>query len=119
MSTPKQKRSMYPSWLSKADYRRVMRILVNVEWRCSYPGTNKYEYYGGKGIKCLLSFYDLQYLWERDRAADMVQPSIDRLNSNDNYSFVNCRFIELKENRTHRDYSKMRPYRKRHKFHDL
>lgn len=37
-------------------------------------------------------------LWERDGAAKMRKPSLDRIDAAKGYTFENCRFIELSEN---------------------
>jgi hypothetical protein len=79
--------------------RRLKLILHNIEGRCNNSRTNKFVHYGGKGIQNHLSFADLQRLWQRDRALEMKQPSIDRLDSTKNYFVDNCRFIEFDENR--------------------
>lgn len=55
-------------------------------------------YYGGKGIKCLLSFEDVMNLWNRDKANLLSRPTIDRIDPNGNYKLENCRFIENSEN---------------------
>lgn len=54
--------------------------------------------YGKLGIKCLITVKEVHKLWMRDKADKMKQPSIDRINTSSNYSFNNCRFIELSEN---------------------
>ena len=78
---------------------KVRGILNNIKSRCNNPNASHYEYYGGKGIKCLLSLNDLIHLWNRDRAYLMKFPSIDRLNSKGNYIHNNCRFVEMNTNR--------------------
>jgi len=59
---------------------------------------SNYKYYCGKGIKCLISKDEIKCLWFRDRGYLMKKPSIDRINSNENYTYNNCRFIEMSEN---------------------
>ena len=70
--------------------------------RCTDPKVNKFEYYGGKGIKFLLSIEDVIFLWNRDSAASMKNPTIDRIHSEDNYILRNCQFLEFNENRRKR-----------------
>lgn len=69
-----------------------------IQYRCNNPNCDSYPYYGAKGIKNYLTVKDLEYLWKRDRTFLMDRPSIDRINSNLNYSTENCRYIEHKEN---------------------
>lgn len=72
--------------------------LQGLRKRCNYPKQDSYSRYGGRGIKALLTVEDIKQLWFRDRAADMEYPSIDRVDSNKNYTYENCRFIEMREN---------------------
>lgn len=66
--------------------------------RCNYKSNCNYKYYGGKGIKCLLTIKEIKQLWIRDNAESLVKPSIDRIDPNKDYTFANCRFIEHSQN---------------------
>jgi len=66
--------------------------------RCNNPNSKDYKYYGGKGIRMLLTNLEVGLLYKCDHADKMEQPSIDRINSNGDYIFGNCRFIEKSEN---------------------
>ena len=86
----------------KYGYKLIGELIClskNISGRCSVKSTNKYEYYGGRGIKNKLSLEDLIFLWKRDRGDLMENPSIDRLDTNSDYSIENCRFLEMDENR--------------------
>jgi len=72
--------------------------LSNARKRCNYKGHALYRCYGGRGIKCLLTIAEVKSLWERDGAANMVRPSLDRKDNDLHYTFENCEFIELTEN---------------------
>lgn len=72
---------------------RLQRILANINYRCRHR-----ERYAGRGIRNYLTFDDLETLWKRDNAAAMSRPSIDRRNNDGDYTFYNCRFIELFDN---------------------
>jgi len=69
-----------------------------IKQRCNNPNNNRYYCYGGRGIKCLITEEELKKLWYRDKAFEMNKPSIDRINNDGDYTFENCRFIELSEN---------------------
>ena len=89
-----------PRTISKyIDYHpQVVRTLHNINLRCNYAGTHHYSNYGGKGIKNFLTLDDLQFLWDRDGAANMKRPSIDRKNTADNYTLENSQWIEFLAN---------------------
>lgn len=72
--------------------------LFNARYRCTNKNATGYEYYGGRGIKCNLTNYDAQALWFRDKAWTLIKPSIDRVDSDSDYTYDNCRFINLSEN---------------------
>lgn len=50
--------------------------------------------YWKHGIKFLLTLEDVGFLWFRDKANNLKSPSIDRINSDEDYILSNCRFIE-------------------------
>jgi len=89
----------------KAEYHT--RIKVEKPWvahyrtakqRCTNPNNISYKWYGERGIEFKLTIEEVRNLYIRDNANDMKQPSIDRIYGDGNYSFGNCRFIELSEN---------------------
>ena len=91
----------------KCDYKSHQKRLSLAPWkkhlqwmrsRCNNPRTNGYERYGGRGIKSLITSEELKVLWFRDKANEMLRPSLDRKNSDLDYIFENCQFIEVKDN---------------------
>lgn len=70
---------------------------VGARQRCCNPKDPGYRWYGGRGIKFLLSKADIKVLWDRDSGA-LIAPSLDRINPDGNYCLENCRFIERGEN---------------------
>ena len=86
---------MITEWFKRNPW---MRHLYRARNRCRNPKDQRYKYYGGKGITCLLSPCDVKLLWFRDGAASMKVASIDRIDPGGNYVLENCRFIERREN---------------------
>ena len=76
----------------------------NAKNRCTNKNGQDYHTYGARGIKFLLSMEEMKSIWFRDKAYKMKRPSIDRINNDGNYEFLNCRFIEGSENATKGNY---------------
>jgi hypothetical protein len=105
--TNKEKRKTYRKInkeilaISDKEYRKKfpwIRIFSDIKQRCNNPNIAQYKDYGGRGIKCLITPKELKELWFRDKAYDMEQPSIDRIDNDGNYTFENCQFLELVDN---------------------
>ena len=83
-------------------YRKLnpwVATFANINQRCTNPNRNCYKFYGEKGIKNLFKNpKEIKFLWFRDKAYEMKEPSIDRINPEDNYCIENCRFIEKRIN---------------------
>ena len=74
-----------------------------VEWarrRCndSDPESRNYPHYFAKGITCSLTANELKAVWERDGAANMKRPSLDRIDPERGYDLFNVRFIPFNLN---------------------
>ena len=69
------------------------KTLRNIQHRVDNP---KYPAY--VGIKNRITVEELEYLWHRDKAAEMIVPSIDRISPEGDYTLENCRYLELAEN---------------------
>lgn len=70
------------------------RIAQSISSRCN----NKNGRYYKKGIKKRITPQELKILWCRDKASLLKKASIDRIDATKDYTFENCRFIELSEN---------------------
>lgn len=79
----------------KFPWRYTLKL---IKGRCNNPHNIRYKNYGGRGIKCLITEEELKFLWFRDRAYEMKEPSIERQNPNGNYELKNCEYLELIEN---------------------
>jgi len=84
---------------NKEMFKKIYATLKNIKYRCTNKNDRKYKYYGEKGIKNHLTIDNLTTLWIKNKAYKMKQPSIDRIDSDKNYTLSNCRFIEMEKNR--------------------
>ena len=75
-----------------------MRTYFCARQRCNNPNNTKYKYYGGRGIKFLLTKEDVEHLYFRDCGFMMDRPSIDKIENDEDYTLGNCRFIEMGAN---------------------
>jgi len=91
----------------KLGKKRYLYLKISKPWylhfysaknRCTLPCTPSYQNYGGRGIRMLLTLEEIKTLWFRDKALLLKRPSLDRIDSSKDYSYQNCRFIELSEN---------------------
>jgi hypothetical protein len=67
-------------------------------YRCENKKYACYDFYGGRGIKFLMTVDDFRDLWFENKAWLLKRPSIDRIDNNGDYVKSNCRFIEQSEN---------------------
>lgn len=91
----------YKTAISNARWRKRnpwFKFLDNAKTRCSCARHKMFHRYGGRGIECLLTLEEIKFLWFRDHAYNLERPSLDRIDSDGNYTVDNCRFIELTEN---------------------
>lgn len=70
------------------------QTLKHIKTRCENSNHHSYKYYGGRGIKCLITEEELKILWFRDNASKMNKPSINRKDNDGHYVYDNCEFIE-------------------------
>jgi len=99
----KEDRNRYKESIKKYDkqYRKNhpwIRVYYHISDRCNNPKSLSYDMYGAKGIRNLLTLEEVEYLWKRDKAYTLKQPSINRKNSTKDYTIDNCEFIELIKN---------------------
>ena len=86
--------------------KKIIHLWHNLKSRCGNPKDKKFKHYGGRGILLRIDRKDLVFLWNRDGADLMKQPSIDRIDPDGHYELENCRFVEMEFNRKNRKYKK-------------
>jgi len=84
----------------KTDYREHIAkyLLISIKQRCENPNLKNSRWYYEKKIKCLITEEEIKRLMVRDNYYDLNHPSIDRKDSNKDYTFENCQFLELGDN---------------------
>lgn len=80
---------------------RIHRIWHSMYCRCYYAGTNKYNNYGGKGIKVCEEWKHTQgfinfYNWAMGNGYD-ESLTLDRIDNDGNYEPQNCRWVTPKQ----------------------
>lgn len=79
------------------------KVRSRIYTRCFHDKSS--SYYGR--VKANISIAQIKRLWFRDEAYKMARPSIDRIDPRKDYTFDNCRFIELAENLRGKKYKTM------------
>ena len=73
-------------------------IYRGIKSRCNNSNNPFYKYYGGRGIVVDITFWEVGFIYNRDNADMMKDPTIDRIDNGGNYTFDNCQFIERIDN---------------------
>ncbi len=103
-------------YLLNNKFNRMITVKMgDIKDRCNNKNNTHFKFYGGKGVKCLIKKEDLIFMWNRDKAHLLKRASIDRIDSNKDYTIKNCRFIEHYDNSMD-GLSKTPTHRKKMKF---
>lgn len=99
-------------------YKRFHSCWRNMMGRCYEPRTNRYEYYGGRGIRVCEQWHNFKnfYLemyesFARHARKHNGDSQLDRRNADDNYYPENCRWKTALENNRRRTRRKPRSNR--------
>ncbi len=79
---------------------RLFRIWLDMRARCTYPSTDHYHRYGGRGIT-VCAEWQSSFIAFRDWALQngyAENLTIDRINNDGNYEPGNCRWVTIREN---------------------
>jgi hypothetical protein len=85
------------------------RLVEYAKRRCTDVEHREYHRYGGRGIKCVLTYLECKDLFIRDNGHALNRPSLDRKNPALDYTFDNCQIIEYEENIKRRGPVEMAP----------
>ena len=81
---------------------RLYRVWVGMRERCNNPNHNRWQHYGGRGIRVCEEWNDYENFkrWAMRNGYDPEAPrgkcTIDRINVNGDYEPENCRWVDMK-----------------------
>jgi hypothetical protein len=78
---------------------KLYQVFQSMKQRCYNPNSQRYMYYGGKGVKVLWEDVSEFVAWALS-SGYKEGLSIDRIDSEGNYEPSNCRWITVSENTT-------------------
>jgi len=75
---------------------KIYKLWQSMKGRCLIPGSNKYEYYGGRGITVCKRWLKFKNFY-KDMGDRPEGLTLDRINNNKGYSPSNCKWATKKE----------------------
>lgn len=75
---------------------RLFRIWYSMKRRCLSPNSDRYPYYGGRGITICDEWLSFENFYKDAMALGYADDlTIDRIDVNDGYHFTNVRFVSM------------------------
>lgn len=79
-------------------YSRLYSIWKNMHTRCENPHSTHYDNYGGRGISVCEEWHDFaNFMQWAERTGYREDLTLDRIDVNEGYNPVNCRWITMRE----------------------
>lgn len=75
----------------------LYNVWCSMRQRCNDPGSQFYEYYGGRGIRVCSRWDDFEVFVADMGAMPSAKHTLDRKNNDGNYEPSNCRWATMKE----------------------
>lgn len=94
----------------------IYSVWVNMRQRCNNKNRPDYKFYGGRGIRCCVRwnkyknfFKDMGFKYYQHKKKNS-STTLDRINTNGNYSNKNCRWANRWEQSNNRNYNRIINY---------
>ena len=82
---------------------RLYRIWYNMRTRCENPHGTHYDNYGGRGISVCEEWHDFaNFMQWAERTGYRENLTLDRIDANEGYNPVNCRWVTMREQNRNR-----------------
>jgi len=84
-------------------YSRLYSIWTNMHTRCENPHSTNYDNYGGRGVSVCEEWHDFaNFMQWAERTGYQENLTLDRIDVNEGYNPVNCRWITMAEQQRNR-----------------
>ena len=87
--------------LRKRRHPHLIRLRAKydgIRYRCNNPSAKAYKYYGGRGVRCRITFKEYKQLLQSAGVLFAKGFTIDRIDHNGDYTVKNCQILSRSEN---------------------